>query len=71
MEERFDRIEKLLALLLIDNMKSTNQVQKIEKLRIAGFSNAEIADLLDIKSATVAVRLSEAKKKRIKKHKHE
>jgi DNA-directed RNA polymerase specialized sigma24 family protein len=63
-EERFDRIEKLLALLLIDNMKSANQTLKIEKLSTAGFTNAEIADLLDIKSAAVAVRLSEAKKKR-------
>jgi hypothetical protein len=66
-ENQLVRVEKLLALLLIDNMKSANQTQKIEKLSGAGFTNVEIADLLDIKAAAVAVRLSEAKKKRVRK----
>jgi DNA-binding NarL/FixJ family response regulator len=63
-DDRLDRIEKLLALILIDNMKAANQTQKIEKLSTAGFTNVEIADLLDIKANAVAVRLSESKKKK-------
>lgn len=66
-ENQLARVEKLLAFILIDNMKSANQTQKIEKLSTAGFTNIEIADLLDIKAAAVAVRLSESKKKRVRK----
>ncbi len=62
MEPRFDRIEKLLGLLLLENLKSMSQAEKIKRLSTAGFTNAEIADLLDTKAGVVAVRLSEARK---------
>jgi DNA-directed RNA polymerase specialized sigma24 family protein len=64
MEARLDRIEKLLAMMLIENMKSANQAAKVKKLSAAGFTNAEIADLLDTKSSVIAVRLSEARKRK-------
>jgi hypothetical protein len=63
MEERFDRIEKLLALILLELMKGTSQAVKIRRLNLAGFTNAEIADFLETKAAVVAVRLSESRKK--------
>ena len=63
MEERFDRIEKLLALILLELMKATSQAVKIRRLNLAGFTNAEIADFLETKAAVVAVRLSESRKK--------
>ena len=64
MEERFDRIEKLLALILLELMKGTSQAVKIRRLNLAGFTNAEIADFLDTKATVVAVRLSESRKKK-------
>lgn len=64
MEERFDRIEKLLALILLELMKGASQAVKIHRLNLAGFTNAEIADFLDTKATVVAVRLSESRKKK-------
>ena len=64
MENRFDRIEKLLSLILIELMKGTSQSEKIRRLTIAGFTNTEIADFLETKAAVVAVRRSEARKKK-------
>jgi transcriptional regulator len=63
MEDRFDRIEKLLALILLELMKGTSQAVKIRRLNLAGFTNAEIADFLETKAAVVSVRLSESRKK--------
>ena len=63
MEDRFDRIEKLLALILLELMKGTSQAVKIRRLNLAGFTNAEIADFLETKASVVAVRLSESRKK--------
>lgn len=62
MENNFERIEKLLALLLIETMKSQSQAEKIRLLNTAGFTNTEIADLLDTNATVVAVRLSESRK---------
>lgn len=67
MENDFERIEKLLALLLVETSKSQSQAEKIRLLNIAGFTNTEIADLLDTNATVVAVRLSESRK--IKKRK--
>jgi DNA-directed RNA polymerase specialized sigma24 family protein len=64
MESRFDRIEKLLALILLEQMKGTSQGEKIRRLNLAGFTNSEIADFLDTKATVVAVRLSESRKKK-------
>lgn len=62
MENRFERIEKLLALLLLENLKSKTQAEKMLRLSLAGFTNIEIADLLDTSAAVVSVRLSEARR---------
>jgi len=64
MENRFDRIEKLLALILLELMRGASQAVKIRRLNLAGFTNAEIADFLETKAAVVAVRLSESRKKK-------
>ena len=40
-----DRVERLLALLLLQQMKGASQGEKAMQLNRAGFSNTEIADL--------------------------
>lgn len=52
--EAFDRIERLLALHLIQQMKTSPQHEKALQLSLAGFSNTEIADLLQTRAAVVA-----------------
>ena len=54
MEEKTARSEKLLALILLEALKGTRQEEKVSTLRIAGFTNAEIADLLGTTAAVVA-----------------
>ncbi len=49
-----DRSEKLLALLLIGQMKGSTTQKIITQLSLAGFSNVEIADLLQTTSAFVS-----------------
>ncbi len=62
-----DRIEKLLAALLLHEMKGAPQREKAVQLSVAGFSNVEIADLLQTSAAVVAQYLYEVrKKKRVK-----
>lgn len=51
--ENIERIEKLLALILLNQMPSKSQKEKALTLNMAGFTNTEIADLLEIKSAQV------------------
>jgi DNA-directed RNA polymerase specialized sigma24 family protein len=61
-----DRVERLLALLLLAQMKGVTQREKIYQLNLAGFSNVEIADILQTSPAVVGQRLREgraAKKK--------
>ncbi|HXF49066.1 MAG TPA: hypothetical protein VNL73_06540 [Verrucomicrobiae bacterium] len=62
-----DRIEKLLALLLLHQMKGSPNRDKALQLNLAGFTNTEIADLLQIKATGVAVALYEARQKKSKK----
>ncbi len=50
--DKQDRIEKLLALLLLQQIKSHQD--KILNLNLAGFTNTEIADLLQTTSASVS-----------------
>jgi DNA-directed RNA polymerase specialized sigma24 family protein len=64
-----DRTEKLLALLLLQQLKTAPQRDKVVHLSLAGFSNTEIADLLQTTTAVVAQSLYEAKKKGKKKPK--
>lgn len=63
MENSFDRIENLLALILIQNMKESKQAEKIKILNKAGFTNVEISELLKIQPQVVANYLYKSKKK--------
>ncbi len=60
--EGTDRVERLLALMLLHQMKGTSQREKALQLSIAGFSNAEIADLLQTGAAVVASMLYQARR---------
>lgn len=55
-----DRVERLLALLLIQQAKT--QREKIVQLNVAGFTNTEIADLLQTTSGVVNQVLYAARK---------
>lgn len=57
-----DRFERILALLLLHSMKGAPQQQKIVQLSLAGFSNLEIADLVQTTSAVVAQSLYAARR---------
>lgn len=61
-----DRIEKLLALLLVHDLKGLPQRDKAVQLSMVGFSNVEIADLLQTSAAVVAQYLYEVRKKKKK-----
>lgn len=65
-DETVERVERLLALLLLQNMKTANLATKSKELSIAGFSNAEIADLLQTNPAVISQSLYAARKKRTK-----
>ena len=57
-----NRTDKLLALILLQYMKSAPQREKALQLNLAGFSNVEIADLLQTTSPVVAQVLYEARR---------
>lgn len=61
-EDRTDRLERLLALLLLRQMAEAPQHEKIRQLSLAGFSNVEIADLLETTSGVVAQVLYERRR---------
>lgn len=61
-----DRIERLLALLVIHNMKGATQAEKALQLSLAGFTNFEIGDLLQTTQAVIAQNLYAARKKKKK-----
>ncbi len=58
-----DRVERLLALLLLQQAKSAPQREKALQLSLAGFTNTEIADLLQTTAGVVAQSLYEARRK--------
>lgn len=60
--ERIDRVERLLALLLVQNMKTANTAAKARELSIAGFTNVEIADILGTTAAVIGQSLYTARK---------
>lgn len=64
-----DRIEKLLALILLNSLKGMPQRDKAVQLSIVGLSNVEIADLLQTSAAVVAQYLYEVRRKKRKKDK--
>jgi hypothetical protein len=57
-----DRTEKLLALLLLHNMKGASKSDKALQLNLAGFSNIEIANLLQTSPAVIAQLLYTARR---------
>ena len=57
-----DRVEKLLALLLLQTLKGANQREKVVQLSLGGFSNIEIANLLGTSTGVVATYMSAARK---------
>jgi DNA-directed RNA polymerase specialized sigma24 family protein len=61
-----DRVEKLLAQILIQQMKGAAQREKAVALSLAGFSNTEIADLLQTNATTIASVLYKARTTRRK-----
>jgi len=61
-----DRIERLLALLVIQNMKGATQADKALQLSLAGFTNVEIGDLLQTTQAVIAQNLYASRKKKKK-----
>jgi DNA-directed RNA polymerase specialized sigma24 family protein len=61
-----DRVEKLLALLLLQTMKGANQREKVVQLSLGGFSNIEIANLLGTSTGVVANYMSAARKGKIR-----
>ena len=56
------RAERLLALVLLQQMKASPQRDKILQLSLAGFTNTEIADLLQTTSAVVSQSLYAARR---------
>lgn len=64
-----DRSERLLALLLLEQMKGSNQKDRVHRLNLAGFSNVEIADIMQMTTFQVAQALYEARRSPISKGK--
>ncbi len=62
MENSDDRIERLLALILLNQMKGASQREKALQLSLAGFSNIEIANMLETTTAVVSQVLYEVRK---------
>lgn len=64
-----DRQERLLALILLAMMKGSPQREKISQLNLSGFSNVEIADILETTAAVVSQELYAARQSKSKKTK--
>ena len=67
--EKNDRIEKLLAMQLINSLAGRNIAEKAAQLSIVGFTNVEIANLLETKSGTINQLLYARRKKQKRKGK--
>ncbi len=67
MKDEIDRVERLLALILLAQMKGATQREKVHQLNLAGFSNVEIADVLGTTPAVVSQSLYEVKTVRTRK----
>jgi hypothetical protein len=59
-----DRTERILTMLLLEQLKAEPQSRKIDVLLGAGFKNAEIATLLKTTPAVVAQTAYELKRKK-------
>lgn len=58
-----ERIEKLLAILVLQTLRGQPQREKVLALNLAGFSNIEVADLLQTSSQVVAQHLYDIRKR--------
>ena len=56
------RTERLLGLILLQQMKGASQRDKIVQLSVAGFTHTEIADLLQTTAAVVSQSLYTARR---------
>jgi len=65
-EDEGSRIERLLALILVQNMKGATKAEKAVQLSVAGFTPVEIADMLDTKAPVVNQLLYLARKQKRK-----
>lgn len=61
MAEAPTRLEKLIAMMILMQMQSSTQQEKVVAMSRAGFSNPEIAELLDTKANIVAQHLYASK----------
>lgn len=52
-----ERAERLLAMILLNQMQEASQGQKADVLRRVGFTNSEIADMLGTTPAVVGQQL--------------
>jgi len=59
-----ERIERLLALILLAQMKGASQKDKVNALSLAGFQNLEIANLLETTADKVKKSLYQARQPR-------
>lgn len=57
-----ERSERLLVLLLLQSMKGNSQQEKIKQLNMAGFSNIEIAEFLQISPSAIAAYFRQSEK---------
>jgi hypothetical protein len=64
MDATLERVERLLALILIHDMKDAPQTEKVSMLSRAGFANTEIATLLGTTAPVIAQRLYEMRRGR-------
>lgn len=58
-----ERVERLLALILLNQMKGASQKEKVLALNRAGFSNIEIANILEVTADKVAKSLYQARQR--------
>ena len=65
-QELDSRVEKMLALLLLQGMKGATQAEKALQLSLAGFTSVEIADLLNTTTAVIHQHLYKMRKKKKK-----
>jgi DNA-binding CsgD family transcriptional regulator len=65
-QETDNRIEKMLALLLLQGMKGATQAEKAVQLSLAGFTTVEIADLLNTTTAVIHQHLYTMRKRKKK-----
>ena len=57
-----DRTERLLATMLLELMRGASQREKALRLSLAGFTNVEIADLLQTSAQVVAQHIYTSRK---------